>query len=158
MIPEHVILDPSAPAAEEYRQIAIRDAQFIIQQSNLLAHLQNDEVALRRALCMVANARMYELKTAWTTGTAPEVIAQVLSEIAFRKATEAGVPTAKTVNRQLLRLVLPSLDMLGAEFEKLQKTGVAVDEIYEAFCRPTEEDINAAAKQTDEKTTTDEVA
>jgi len=135
MIPEDVLADPNGNAAAAFRTAALRDVGAIIQQSNFLAHLQNTEVALRRALCIVANARLYELRQAWKTATSHEVLSQLMSEIAMKKTYDSGVPSATEVNALLLRIVIPTVDMLGQQFAELQKNGVQVEEIYQAFCR-----------------------
>lgn len=121
--------------AATVRDMAKRDAVFITQKSNLIAHLHNIEVILRQALCIVVNARTYELASAWKTGTPPVAIAQVMSECAFQHAYEIGVPDPVVVNRQLLQMVVPTLDVLGKTFEDLQKAGTEVEQIYQAFCR-----------------------
>ena len=150
MIPEDVLADPNGNAAAAFRAAALRDVGAIIQQSNFLAHLQNTEVALRKALCIVANARLYELRQGWTTSTSHEVLSQIMSEIAMKKAFDGGVPEATTVNATLLRIVVPTVDMLGLQFAELQKNGVQVEEIYQAFCRTDKRgDSGLAAVQCD---------
>lgn len=138
MIPADVLADPNGNAAAAFRAAALRDVGAIIQQSNFLAHLQNTEVALRKALCIVANARLYELRQGWTTSTSHEVLSQIMSEVAMKKAFDSGVPDAAVVNAALLRIVIPTVDMLGQQFAELQKNGVKVEEIYQAFCRTDE--------------------
>lgn len=138
MVPEDVLADPNGNAAAAFRAAALRDVGAIIQQSNFLAHLQNTEVALRKALCIVANARLYELRQGWTTSTSHEVLSQIMSEIAMKKAFDSGVPDAAAVNAALLRIVIPTVDMLGLQFAELQQNGVKVEEIYQAFCRTDE--------------------
>jgi len=146
MIPDDVLADPNSNAAAAFRAAALRDVGAIIQQSNFLAHLQNTEVALRKALCVVANARLYELRQGWTTATSHEVLSQIMSEIAMKKAFDSGVPDATAVNAALLRIVIPTVDMLGLQFAELQKNGVQVEEIYQAFCRtdkPSDSELDA---------------
>jgi hypothetical protein len=127
--------DPGALAEREARMIALRDVGYITQNSNVIAHLQNVEIILRKALALVANARLYELRTGWQTSMPYAAIAQMMSEISFNKAYDDGVVTHASVNAALLRTVIPSLDMLGVEFEKLQKNGVEIEELYQAFFR-----------------------
>lgn len=150
MIPEDVLADPDGNAAAAFRAAALRDVGAIIQQSNFLAHLQNTEVAIRKALCIVANARLYELRQGWTTATSHEVLSQIMSEIAMKRAFDSGVPDAIAVNAALLRIVIPTVDMLGSQFAELQKNGVKVEEIYQAFCRTDKSgDAELAAVQCD---------
>jgi hypothetical protein len=127
--------DPLEVSEKEARMVALRDVGYITQNSAVIAHLQNVEIILRKALALVANARLYELRTGWQTSMSYAVIAQLMSEISFNKAYTDGVVTAASVNASLLRTVIPSLDMLGVEFEKLQQSGVDVEELYQAFFR-----------------------
>lgn len=150
MIPEDVLSNPDGNAAATFRVAALRDVGAIIQQSNFLAHLQNTEVALRKALCIVANARLYELRQGWTVSTSHEVLSQLMSEIAMKKAFDGGVPDAAIVNAALLRIVIPTVDMLGLQFAELQQNGVKVEEIFQAFCRTDKRsDSELAAVQCD---------
>lgn len=159
MIPDDVLADPNSNAAAAFRAAALRDVGAIIQQSNFLAHLQNTEVAIRKALCIVANARLYELRQGWTTATSHEVLSQIMSEIAMKKAYDSGVPEATAVNATLLRIVIPTVDMLGLQFAELQKNGVQVEEIYQAFCRTDKpSDSELAAVQCDTSSDTVEEA
>jgi hypothetical protein len=139
MVLPHVLDDPRAAAAKEFRAASLRDAAYIMKQSNIVAHLHNVEVVLRKALCIVANARLYELQQAWKTATPHATLAQVLSEIAFNQTYQDGVPVSTMVNAALLRTVIPTIDMLGMQFDKLQEQGVEIDQIYQAFCRVGEQ-------------------
>lgn len=132
---DSVLDEQNANTAATFRAAALRDVGAIIRDSNILAHLQNTEVALRRALCMVANARLYELRNGWQTATPHVVLAQIMSEIAFKKSSDDGVPVAAEVNAAILRIVIPTIDMLGQQFAELQQKGVEVEEIFQAFCR-----------------------
>lgn len=127
--------EPDEVSEREAKMVALRDVGYITQNSNVIAHLQNVEIILRKAMALVANARLYELRTGWQTSMSHAAIAQLMSEIAFNKAYNDGVVTHASVNAGLLRTVIPSLDMLGVEFEKLKQNGVEVEELYQAFFR-----------------------
>jgi hypothetical protein len=155
MLNDDIMQNPDSPDAIALRKACMRDALWLINNSNVIAHLQIVETILRRALSLVANARLFELRRGFALSTPHVVIAQTLSEAAFKKAYDDGIPNAQQVNSDILRTVLPSLDLIGTEFDKLLAAGTEINELYEAFCRvdnSSTSELEAVQRGTDSDT------
>lgn len=122
------------PNLSDQQNSVIRDIRHLVSESPQLACSIALEVQLRRALCVIVNARAHELRT-WKTTSDEASLLSGMTEIAVHKSRTMGTPTASEVVGGLLNRVVPAVDIFCRQFQRELDAGKSSFELYPYFCQ-----------------------